>query len=33
MTIPAEQQDAANFLGKLSGNPPRETHISAVFIG
>jgi uncharacterized protein len=33
MTIPAEQQDVARFLGELAGGPPRETHISAVFIG
>jgi aminoglycoside phosphotransferase family enzyme/predicted kinase len=33
MTIPAAQQDVARFLTGLSGAPPRETHISAVFIG
>src|ERR1700722_8315966 len=33
MTIPAEQQAVARFLSQLSGGPPRETHISAVFIG
>ena len=33
MTIPAEQQDVAGFLSDLSGAPPTETHISAVFIG
>ena len=33
MTIPAEQQETARFLSGLSGGPPRETHISAVFIG
>lgn len=33
MTIPAEQRDVAQFLSTLSGGPPRETHISAVFIG
>jgi uncharacterized protein len=33
MTIPAEQQDVARFLSGLAGGPPRETHISAVFIG
>jgi uncharacterized protein len=33
MTIPAEQQDVAHFLSGLSGGPPHETHISAVFIG
>jgi uncharacterized protein len=33
MTIPAEQQEIARYLSGLSGCPPRETHISAVFIG
>lgn len=33
MTIPAEQQEVAAFLAHLSGAPPTETHISAVFIG
>jgi uncharacterized protein len=33
MTIPSEQQDVARFLSELAGGPPRETHISAVFIG
>ena len=33
MTIPAEQQDVAGFLSRLAGGPPKETHISAVFIG
>jgi hypothetical protein len=33
MTIPAEQQAVAQFLSGLAGGPPRETHISAVFIG
>jgi hypothetical protein len=33
VTIPAEQQETARFLSGLSGGPPRETHISAVFIG
>jgi uncharacterized protein len=33
VTIPAEQQEVAKFLSGLSGGPPRETHISAVFIG
>src|ERR1700733_15280447 len=33
MTIPAEQQEAADFLSGLSGAAPRETHISAVFVG
>ena len=33
MTIPSEQQDVARFLSELAEGPPRETHISAVFIG
>ena len=33
MTIPAEQQGAARFLSLLAGGAPKETHISAVFIG
>jgi aminoglycoside phosphotransferase family enzyme/predicted kinase len=33
VTIPAEQQEAAAFLGGLSSGRSRETHISAVFIG
>jgi uncharacterized protein len=34
MTIPAEQQEVADYLSSLSGGGrPRETHISAVFIG
>lgn len=33
MTIPAEQQEVARYLAGLSGGPPLETHISAVFIG
>ena len=33
MTIPQEQQEVAQFLSGLAGGPPRETHISAVFIG
>jgi aminoglycoside phosphotransferase family enzyme/predicted kinase len=33
VTIPAEQQEVARYLADLSGGPPRETHISAVFIG
>ena len=33
MTVPAEQQDAARFLSQLAGGEPKETHISAVFIG
>jgi aminoglycoside phosphotransferase family enzyme/predicted kinase len=33
MSIPSEQQDVTEFLSGLAGGPPRETHISAVFIG
>jgi aminoglycoside phosphotransferase family enzyme/predicted kinase len=33
VTIPPEQQEAARYLTGLSGRPPAETHISAVFIG
>lgn len=33
MTIPADQQEVAQYLSGLSGGPPSETHISAVFIG
>jgi aminoglycoside phosphotransferase family enzyme/predicted kinase len=33
MTIPPEQQDAADYLAELAGAGPSETHISAVFIG
>ncbi|HQT80535.1 MAG TPA: hypothetical protein PLD10_26140, partial [Rhodopila sp.] len=33
MTIPSDQAEVARFLSSLSGAPPRETHISAVFIG
>ncbi len=33
MTIPAGQRAAAHHLASLSGGPPTETHISAVFIG
>jgi uncharacterized protein len=33
MTIPDDQQEVAQFLFGLAGGPPRETHISAVFIG
>jgi aminoglycoside phosphotransferase family enzyme len=33
MTIPSEQQDVARSLSELAGGPPRETHISAVFVG
>ena len=31
--IPQEQAAAAAFLATLAGAPPRETHISAVFVG
>jgi aminoglycoside phosphotransferase family enzyme/predicted kinase len=33
VTIPAEQHEVVRFLTGVSGAPPRETHISAVFIG
>jgi aminoglycoside phosphotransferase family enzyme/predicted kinase len=33
MTIPASQQKVADFLTGLAGQPPVETHISAVFVG
>jgi uncharacterized protein len=33
VTIPAEQREVVQFLSELAGGPPRETHISAVFIG
>lgn len=33
MTIPAEQAEVAQYLSGLCGGPPRETHISAVFVG
>ncbi|HEX2942327.1 MAG TPA: hypothetical protein VHO91_14855, partial [Rhodopila sp.] len=33
MTIPPDQSEVARFLSAISGAPPRETHISAVFIG
>ena len=33
MSIPLEQQEVARFLRSLSGGEPKETHISAVFIG
>ena len=33
MTIPPEQQAVAAYLSGLAGAAPRETHISAVFIG
>jgi aminoglycoside phosphotransferase family enzyme/predicted kinase len=33
MAIPACQAETATFLQKLTGGPPVETHISAVFLG
>ncbi len=33
MSIPQDQQEVAQFLSGLAGGAPRETHISAVFIG
>ena len=33
MAIPPQQQEVADFLGRLSGAAPHETHISAVFVG
>jgi uncharacterized protein len=33
MTIPPTQTESASFLTGLAGKKPRETHISAVFIG
>ncbi|HEY0425779.1 MAG TPA: AAA family ATPase [Rhodopila sp.] len=33
MTIPPEQEDVVRFLAGLAGAPPKETHISAVFVG
>jgi aminoglycoside phosphotransferase family enzyme/predicted kinase len=33
MTIPAQQAETARFLTALSGAEPKQTHISAVFIG
>lgn len=33
MAIPAPQREVAQFLTTLSGAPPRETHISAIFVG
>ncbi len=33
MGIPAEQQEVAAFLRRLTGKDPTETHISAVFVG
>jgi aminoglycoside phosphotransferase family enzyme/predicted kinase len=33
VSIPADQHEVAAYLSQRSGGPPRETHISAVFIG
>jgi uncharacterized protein len=33
VTIPAEQEEVAAFLGGLASGPLKETHISAVFVG
>jgi uncharacterized protein len=33
VAIPPKQQEVAEFLGALAGTRPRETHISAVFVG
>jgi aminoglycoside phosphotransferase family enzyme len=33
VSIPLEQQEVARFLRSLSGGEPKETHISAVFVG
>lgn len=33
MTIPSRQREAAEFLARLAGRAPIETHISAVFLG
>lgn len=33
MAVPAGQREAAAFLETLTGGPPKETHISAVFLG
>lgn len=33
MSIPLEQREIACFLRRLSGTAPKETHISAVFVG
>ena len=33
MTVPAAQQDVADFLRSLAGTDPVETHISLVFVG
>ncbi len=33
MSIPTTQRPVAAFLTQLAGGPPRETHVSAVFVG
>jgi aminoglycoside phosphotransferase family enzyme/predicted kinase len=33
MSIPTTQRAVAAFLTQLAGGPPRETHVSAVFVG
>ncbi len=33
VSIPPEQQEVADFLRRLSGSAPKQTHISAVFVG
>ena len=33
MTVPPDQQEVVRYLTGLSGGPPTQTHISAVFIG
>ena len=33
MSIPTIQRAVAAFLAQLAGGPPRETHVSAVFVG
>ena len=33
MSIPPEQREVGNFLRGLSGCEPKQTHISAVFVG
>src|SRR4051812_7954336 len=33
MAVPVEQEEVARFLGGLAPSQPKETHISAVFVG
>lgn len=33
MSIPTIQRPVADFLARLAGGPPNETHVSAVFVG